>query len=270
MSSPSTHKRKRSKHNIPKSPPPQTPHHTMCFIGQAPGPTAKPPYPPFPDGGIAANRLAKLAGMEATDLYTRADRFNIFNFFPGTKPPAAIQGDVSYRKHQSVGDVFNLANAKKEATLIDITKYHLVVLLGLNVAKAFQLKQPSLFQRHYIDHQLKITPVNAIVSRPKKKKKKNPLNETEEEDKDDDKKKEEQKKKWNGESTLVLVYPHPSGVSHYWNSRANRSKATNELRKAMVDCGIVRKTESKFFQDRNSTKSKYFENDSIATSLGES
>ena len=143
------------------------------------------------------------------------------------------------------------------------------MLLGLNVAKAFQLKHPALFQRHYINHQLKITPVNEIVSRPKNKKTKNPLNETEEEDKDDDKK-EEKKRKWNGESTLVLVYPHPSGVSHYWNSRANRSKATNELRKAMVDCGIVRKTESKFFQDRNSTKSKYFENASIATSLGES
>ena len=35
------------------------------------------------------------------------------------------------------------------------------------------------------------------------------------------------------EDTVVLVYPHPSGVSHFWNVEDNRRRARRELRGAM-------------------------------------
>ena len=35
------------------------------------------------------------------------------------------------------------------------------------------------------------------------------------------------------ENTVVLVYPHPSGVSHFWNVADNRRRAQRELRSAM-------------------------------------
>ena len=40
---------------------------------------------------------------------------------------------------------------------MDITSHHLVVLLGLNVARSFRLLQhPSLFAQYFIDIDLKI------------------------------------------------------------------------------------------------------------------
>ena len=121
---------------------------------------------------------------------------------------------------------------------MDITSYHLVVLLGLNVARAFRLQHPSLFAQYFIDIDLKIKPIKegtttTTTTKRKRKKRKSTVAEEEEEREKD---KEEQRveevatgvttvttttvtKGWNGRSTLILVYPHPSGVSHFWNNR---------------------------------------------------
>ena len=67
---------------------------------------------------------------------------------------------------------------------------------------------------------------------------------------------------WNGRSTLILVYPHPSGVSHFWNLRTNRVEATTILRSLMIETGIVSKQTSTFFSSEKNValqnKSKYF------------
>ena len=173
--------------------------------------------------------MAKLAGMEPHDLWSRCDRTNIFRQFPGTKPPAAAQRNSQpYRKHNSVGDRFDLHQAKTNVDAMDITGYNLVVLLGLNVAKAFRIKSPRLFQRWYLDEDLNIVPMVASTTE-------------------------------DCAATLLLVFPHPSGVSHYWNSRSNRNKAMQELRAAMNATGMMARKTSVYFQKKKRrVHSKFF------------
>jgi hypothetical protein len=231
-------KRKRSlayNNNLHSTPPPTSPHHKMVFIGQAPGPTFLPSSSsssstsattPPALVGLSAARLARLAGMPEEELWKRCDRRNIFNIFPGTKPKSQLQ-TKAYRLHESVGDRFDMDQARKLAAAIDITKYHLVVLLGLNVAKAFRLQNVALFKEYYIDDALNIQSVT------------------------------ESKTFVSG--TRILIYPHPSGVSHYWNKRSNRYKAMTELRLKMVQTGIIKESRSKFFTSQNRiSRSKYF------------
>ena len=38
----------------------------------------------------------------------------------------------------------------------------------------------------------------------------------------------------------VLVFPHPSGVSHFWNGSANAARAADVLRGSLRGCGLLR------------------------------
>eukprot|EP00943_MAST-04B_sp_MAST-4B-sp1_P006243 g6243.t1 len=50
--------------------------------------------------------------------------------------------------------------------------------------------------------------------------------------------------------SIGLILPHPSGVSHYWNTVENRNKAATTLRRLMKKTGIVigKNTSSKYFK----------------------
>lgn len=308
--SPNTSTRKRKGHqqhhsssSSSSSPPPHSRYHRMLFIGQAPGPktttqsqststtTTSLLLPPPALEGLAGSRLARLAGLPPNDLWDRCDRINLLSHFPGTKPKAPSQLDETYHLHQSSGDTFNLREARAAADVMDITSYNLVVLLGLNVARAFRLQHPSLFAKYFIDTDLKIEPCpnerdgggKSIAMKSRRKGRVRGGGERGgdggdggemEKEMDDDttaaaspaassadekSKSFEWMNGWNGRSTLILVYPHPSGVSHFWNSRANRVCAMNELRSAMVDTGIVKRTTSAFFSSPKQKKSKYFQ-----------
>ena len=248
--SPNTSTRKR-KQQQSSSPPPHSRYHRMLFIGQAPGPTStststssssssssttstsSSSSPPPALEGLSGSRLARLAGLPPSDLWARCDRINLLSHFPGTKPKAPSQLDETYQLHQSSGDYFNLKKARAAADAMDITSYHLVVLLGLNVARAFRLQHPSLFAQYFIDIDLKIKPIKeGTTTTTKRKKKRKKRKSTVAEEEEEREKEEEEEvatgvttttttvtKGWNGRSTLILVYPHPSGVSHFWNSR---------------------------------------------------
>ena len=113
---------------------------------------------------------------------------------------------------------------------MDITGYNLVVLLGLNVAKAFRIKSPRLFQRWYLDEDLNIVPMVASTTED-----------------------------CAATYSMLLVFPHPSGVSHYWNSRSNRNKAMQELRAAMNATGMMARKTSVYFQKKKRrVHSKFF------------
>jgi hypothetical protein len=217
---------------LPTSPPPKTPYHRMICIGQAPGPTSitSSSLPPLPLTGLAGSRLAKLAGMTENDLWSRCDRLNIFQYYPGVKNISNVKKkNAKYKKHQSVGDQFNLHQAREIADTIDITCYHLVVLLGLNVAKAFRIQKPTLFARYYINSELNVIQLKDGESHDTM------------------------------DATLILIFPHPSGVSHFWNSRRNRNRAMNELRLAMLNTGLIQNEKSKYFNKRRKCqKSIYF------------
>lgn len=102
-----------------------------CFIGQAPGRHGQKAL-----AGRSGNRLCTLAGLPHDKLFMLFDRRNVFRHFPGRK------SDFFELK----GDFFDVRLARKEAQSIDVTAYRLVVFLGLNVAKAFNIRNGRLFK----------------------------------------------------------------------------------------------------------------------------
>ena len=59
--------------------------------------------------------------------------------------------------------------------------------------------------------------------------------------------------------SIGIVLPHPSGVSHYWNTKENREKAMKVLRRVMKKTGIG--NYSKYFKKqkyKHENVSKYF------------
>ena len=67
--------------------------------------------------------------------------------------------------------------------------------------------------------------------------------------------------------SIGIVLPHPSGVSHYWNTKENREKATKVLRTVMKKAGIG--NYSKYFKERKYRRrsaSKYFAHNIIRMS----
>ena len=137
------------------------------FIGQAP---AEPGGPVLE--GRSATRLCKLAGLPADKLFFLFERCNVLEEFPG-------------RKGTGDGDFFDLQKGREGAKKINVHRYRLVIFLGLNVAKAFNVKNARLFKELRFG------------------------------------------------KTIGLILPHPSGCSHFWNTKDNRELAARKLRYIM-------------------------------------
>ena len=178
---------------------------TGLFVGQAPPMGSE-------DSEIALRgppekRLCQLSGMAPKTLWGLFDRVNLLNYFPGKKSRAEKHASPDYKKHQSDGDVFPLKDAQRKAREIDLKGYETVCLLGLKVARAFEIPSPSLFKTVHLHHDA------------------------------------QEKNKRNfvadkacsicssfSKTTVVTVFPHPSGVSHFWNKEENRTKASSILK----------------------------------------
>eukprot|EP00416_Gambierdiscus_australes_P026699 CAMPEP_0171081928 /NCGR_PEP_ID=MMETSP0766_2-20121228/16801_1 /TAXON_ID=439317 /ORGANISM="Gambierdiscus australes, Strain CAWD 149" /LENGTH=136 /DNA_ID=CAMNT_0011539263 /DNA_START=12 /DNA_END=422 /DNA_ORIENTATION=+ len=119
------------------------------------------------------------------DLWAEFDRANLLSWYPGLKERSANHSPAKgYKLHQSDGDVFPVADARRAANGIDLKRYACVLLLGNGVVRAFGVKAGLL----------------------------------------------EVEKRGTCE---LLAFPHPSGVSHFWNEPANVSKASKVLRAAL-------------------------------------
>lgn len=92
------------------------------------------------DKPAVERRLARLAGCSVEELWRAFERKNVLAFWPGKKERAAKHHKAAgYTKHESAGDLFPLDDARLEALRIDLDSYALVVLLGLNVARSFNV-----------------------------------------------------------------------------------------------------------------------------------
>ena len=142
------------------------------FVGQAPAAEGGPVLE-----GRSATRLCKLAGLPEEKLFCLFERRNVLKEFPG-------------RKGTGDGDFFDLREGREEAKKINVHRYRLVIFLGLNVAKSFNVKNARLFKELRFG------------------------------------------------KTIGLVLPHPSGCSHFWNTKENRNLAAKKLRYIMKKAKI--------------------------------
>ena len=209
----------------------------VIFIGQAPPPVAagKGPLDPFPPfKGPSESRLAAAAGITVEELWGRCDRHNLLPSFPGGRP-AYGSGRKSTlrlprRAHKSGGDQFPLKEGKEAASVLlsgcseplcgtpnlpkaapghvlrpRLERYGTVVLLGLNVARAFGITNPKLFQRTtlVLESTGALGSVGVTV---------------------------EEGSQGGRYSISAVIFPHPSGVSHWWNDKRNRQRASDSLK----------------------------------------
>merc|ERR1740117_2166348 len=101
---------------------------------------------PLPLKGGAERRLARLSGRSTQELWELFDRVNLLPYFPGRKARAPKHNQRTYRLHQSDGDTFPLSEARDMSSAVPIQRYAVVLLLGLNVARAFGVPSPALFK----------------------------------------------------------------------------------------------------------------------------
>ena len=104
--------------------------------------------------------------------------------------------------------VFPIEDAERKAQEIDLKAYDTVCLLGLKVARAFKIPSPSLFKTVHLHHDDDDSEKSNFVSgkacsicNSNSKK-----------------------------TTTITIFPHPSGVSHFWNKEENRIKASTFLK----------------------------------------
>jgi hypothetical protein len=181
------------------------------IIGQAPRLGAADDLPPL--SGLPERRLASLAGLTVEELWGKFDRVNLLTAFPGRVCDVGSEdsGEVAVgyvenegefnmeRKVEAAaqlrvrpkGDQFPLTEGRDAATrlLPHLRKYSHVVMLGLNVAKAFCAPKVDLLDTFVLCDEAEVggnVPWAEGPSRPP------------------------------STPTLVLVLPHPSGVSHFW------------------------------------------------------
>jgi hypothetical protein len=119
------------------------------IVGQAPSGRASDEHEP-PLSGLAERRLARLAGVSVDTLWERFDRKNVLAQFPGRKARTGVHARANYVLHGSTGDCFPLEEARRAAQTFPCDEFVLVVLLGLNVARAFGFPRPALFARRQV------------------------------------------------------------------------------------------------------------------------
>jgi hypothetical protein len=149
----------------------------VILFGQAPSRTAREPL-----DGRAGDRLASLAGLASREQLGQV--FALGNLLP------------AWEGKEGKGDAFDLERARAfaEGWLEECgAEFDLVVMLGWNVARAFDVHPRVGYLRHFV----------MDVPAP------------------------------DGFGMLPLegvVFPHPSGVSHWWNDGDNVDRARAFLR----------------------------------------
>jgi len=192
-------------------------------VGQAPsavgqdGKDASRQSTATPFQGTAGRRFYESMGLSESDFWELFDRTNVLDKWPGHRrrrhPVDPGQGGETTGNskssrvstdHRSPGDQFPMPLARASAArlfpwlfalkasasgapMASCEPYPLVVLAGLNVARALGLKGPRLLDVHQ-------SPSGRV---------------------------------------MVIVFPHPSGVSHFWNFEQNRRRAANLLQSAV-------------------------------------
>lgn len=98
--------------------------------------------------GSAERRLARLAGLESpAELWSLFDRANLLDEFPGRKP---VRRKGCRPVPHAAGDAFPLDEAKRAAATFPLERFAVAVLLGCNVAKAFELDSSQLFHLEHV------------------------------------------------------------------------------------------------------------------------
>ena len=240
--------------------------HRGLFVGQAPSRTGVDVL-----GGIAERRLARMADLGVDELWALFGRVNLLNYFPGGRGrdarhlPRRLGG--TYRLHEGEGDMFPAAEAMGAASALcaDLAvpprAPSLVVLLGLQVAQAVaKAKVP--------EGVVLIAPRPALMARgrlvlcarantPRRRGTRSvcwrcrargalPLpvdGAAAARAPGPPPRRASSAAAGGGGRTLppacqtveLLVLPHPSGVSHFWNGTANAAAASDVLRKCMAE-----------------------------------
>ena len=119
------------------------------IVGQAPSGKAGDEQAPALNG-LAERRLARLAGVSVETLWEHFDRRNLLGQFPGRKARTGVHARGNYARHGSTGDCFPLEDARRAAQSFSCDEFVLIVLLGLNVARAFDFPQPALFAQRQV------------------------------------------------------------------------------------------------------------------------
>lgn len=213
---------------------------TGLIVGQAP--TLADSSSPL--SGNPERRLSRLAAMPIAEFWGLFDRTNVISYFPGKKGRAAKHHRSLYTKHQSDGDVFPLDEAKRNAGNIPLESYAVVVMLGLKVARAFSIRRPRLFKRFHLcrrrskEHDVgdmsklewiesesiaTAKNVKAVEIENSSSIRTGPSTSPEPSE-------ALPESLTHQTETLAVVFPHPSGVSHFWNSNANRRLAAINMR----------------------------------------
>ena len=256
-------------------------HREMLFVGQAASRTGVDVL-----GGIAERRLARMAHVSVSELWAQFGRVNLLNYFPGGRGrdakhlPPRLGG--SYRLHEGEGDVFPAAEAMGAASALcdDLAAApgrapRLIVLLGLQVAKAvakarvpdgvmLEAPRPALMARGRLllcaytprqrgsrsvcwrCHARAALPLRGAAAARAPGPPPRRASSAAARGKADSP----------GVPTAaapacqtveLLVLPHPSGVSHFWNGTANAEAASDVLRKCMAEyatteCGVRGRT----------------------------
>lgn len=180
----------------------------VIFIGQAPGPRCDPDASSALAGG-AEKRIARLSGLPLQELWKRCDRRNILREYPGRRNGSHGNGIgivfdstgtnelTRYRIHPSVhystGDEFPLAEAQAAAAALEGSG----ALRPYKLAVLLGLGVARAFGIEHPKFFKLLSPSGAKGM------------------------------------TKVLIFPHPSGVSHFWNSAENRTMASNVIRAAL-------------------------------------
>ena len=106
----------------------------VLIIGQAP---ALKDDRTSPLSGRTGHRLATLMDMDMEEFLTTFDRANLFNKFPGK---AESGGGDAFPLRQATTNAFKLMQDNPP------DNYRAVILLGKNVAKAFNIQKPEFFE----------------------------------------------------------------------------------------------------------------------------
>jgi len=193
------------------------------ILGQAPSSKRS----TVPLSGIAHRRLCILTGLSRSSLRHFFECRNILPFYPGhnsqdlppssfvelatscsQKAPTTIQSTASKKK----GDRFPIQDARANlrwcASQGMFEGRSLIILLGTKVAATLGIRGcRRLFDRAWVR-------INEVTGLPQ------PCR--------------------NRRECLLIVLPHTSGVSHFWNTQANVSRAKHFAALALEDSGVLR------------------------------
>lgn len=180
----------------------------VIFIGQAPGPRCDPDASSAL-AGVAEKRIARLSGLHLKELWKRCDRRNILREYPGRRNPS--------HSSSGVGIVFDSTGTN------ELTRYRMDPSVHYSTGDEFPLAEAQAaaaalecsgaLRPYKLAVLLGLGVARAFgIEQPKFFKLLSPSG---------------------AKGMKVLVFPHPSGVSHFWNSAENRVMASKVIRGAL-------------------------------------